>query len=792
MNKIILFLLFFCLFTGVSRATCPAGQIEVKVVLTTDNYPSETSWQLTDKLGNVLMTDPGSMAQATTYTSTVCTPSTTCLKFTINDAYGDGICCGYGNGHFVIYVNGVVVINHNGQFSNTYVTNFNCGPGESCATAFSATTGTYTAPGQEYYYKFKPAQLGIYNITMCGLTNSCDTKLWIYDNCSAPKTSNNTGTIFYNDDFCGTLSQITGALDTAKTYYIRVGASSATCTAAINFAINYQGPVTGCTSPTACNYNPLASVDDGSCKYYPDPTCPGPDLTIDQPRFQSSMYLGTVTAPAGDCRVVEGCLNGYGTRTVINFDTYIKNIGTMDYYIGNPSSHPGQFTFNNCHGHAHYEGYAEYRLYKQNGQLIPIGFKNGFCVLDFDGCPGGGIAKYSCSNMGITNGCGDIYSAGLDCQWVDITDVDTGQYVLATKVNWDQSPDALGNYELTYTNNWAQVCLRITQNSAGQKNYVLLPNCLPYQDCMGVQYGNATIDCNGTCNGTAKMGDLNNNGLQQNTDAQLYVSNILNSSIAPNACNDLNNTNSITVWDAALMVNCAMHGAPNNTKCVFPRGVVNPNYTATFSIGNFNSSQNYFDVYVTNPTAKILGYEFTISGATILNAVNLVPATQYPENPDFNAGGTKVICLSYKDSTIGKSNTPQPLCRIYYANATSQVCINQVVEVVDKDYEAIMKALVNNCVITTGVAQVIDAENYFSVVPNPATDHIDLTGHFKDGKHARIQIRDMSGRLIFEEQAELDNMFTYPVDVSDLKNGVYIVTLTTASGRANKPIVITK
>lgn len=96
--------------------------------------------------------------------------------------------------------------------------------------------------------------------------------------------------------------------------------------------------------------------------------------------------------------------------------------------------------------------------------MIPIGFKNGFCVLDLE-CSGGGTAQYGCSNMGISVGCGDIYSSGLDCQWLDITDVDTGFYTMAIKVNWGQSPDALGHYEMDYMNNWAQVCIHIFETA---------------------------------------------------------------------------------------------------------------------------------------------------------------------------------------------------------------------------------------------------------------------------------------------------------------------------------------
>ena len=782
-------LLLLCLsFTFYSQ--CSAGFVQVKIVLTTDNYSHETTWQIKDKFGNVLLAN-GTLTNNSTFTSTVCVPTGSCVTFVINDTFGDGICCGYGNGNFQLYVNNVLQLNNTGQFGGSYSYYMNCAPGESCNSAIDVNTGTYNAPGNEYFYKFKPAQVGIYDILTCNLS-SCDTKLWVYENCNGPFTTNNTGTILYSDDACALQSKVSGALDTAKTYIIRIGSYNNTCAGSINFAINYQGPISGCTTYSACNYSPLATIDDGSCVYYPSPLCSGPDLTIVQPQFISSLSLGSVSAGPNDCRVVESCLNGYGVRTVINFDTYIKNIGDQDYYIGSPGSNPGQFTTNNCHGHAHYEGYAEYRLYKPNGQAIPIGFKNGFCVLDFDGCPDGGIAKYSCSNMGITKQCGDIYHSGLDCQWIDITDVDTGQYVMAAKVNWDHSPDALGHFEKSYANNWAQACIRITSNSSGQKNFVLLPNCSPYVDCAGTQYGNASVDCNGTCNGTTKMGDLNNNGTQQLLDGQLYVDRILNNTITPTSCNDLNNTNSITVWDAALLANCVLHGGGNNTKCLFPRGNTNPNLTATLSIGNFDVTQNYIDVYIKNPTTRIIGYEFTISGATILNVVNLVPASAYPEGPEFIVGGNKVICLSYRDSTISKSFTPQPMCRIYYTNATGNVCINTVIELVNKEYESVNKTIENNCIVVTGVSQIVDKDHYFSVIPNPASNEVQLTGHTKESDNTLIELKDISGRLLYSEHVFLNEAFHFPMNISSYKSGVYYITITSKSGSATKPLIITR
>ena len=49
-TTLILFLVSLNIFSQ-----CPVGTSEVKVVLTTDNYAAETTWQLKDKFGVVLM-----------------------------------------------------------------------------------------------------------------------------------------------------------------------------------------------------------------------------------------------------------------------------------------------------------------------------------------------------------------------------------------------------------------------------------------------------------------------------------------------------------------------------------------------------------------------------------------------------------------------------------------------------------------------------------------------------------------------------------------------------------------
>jgi hypothetical protein len=46
----------------------------------------------------------------------------------------------------------------------------------------------------------------------------------------------------------------------------------------------------------------------------------------------------------------------------------------------------------------------------------------GFCLED-SFCPPDKQGKHNCEWQGITAGCGDLYYAGLACQWIDVTDV---------------------------------------------------------------------------------------------------------------------------------------------------------------------------------------------------------------------------------------------------------------------------------------------------------------------------------------------------------------------------------
>ena len=119
-------------------SSCSANEQEFFISITTDNYPTETSWQLVDQNGGGWFINPGDLTQSnTTYTWSICVPDTNCYTFTILDTYGDGICCGWGSGSYFVNYGGSPIVS-GGSFLNSENTpsigscSFsNCNSGES-------------------------------------------------------------------------------------------------------------------------------------------------------------------------------------------------------------------------------------------------------------------------------------------------------------------------------------------------------------------------------------------------------------------------------------------------------------------------------------------------------------------------------------------------------------------------------------------------------------------------------------------------------------------------------------
>ena len=124
-NRAHLSLLMFCfLFVLLSKqadAQCASNETEIIISITTDNYPGETSWQLVDQNGSGFMNASALTQSYTTYTWSVCVPTSNCYSFTIFDSWGDGICCSFGNGSYNVTYGGITVVS-GGSFGSSETT----------------------------------------------------------------------------------------------------------------------------------------------------------------------------------------------------------------------------------------------------------------------------------------------------------------------------------------------------------------------------------------------------------------------------------------------------------------------------------------------------------------------------------------------------------------------------------------------------------------------------------------------------------------------------------------------
>lgn len=107
---------------------------QLSLSLTFDDYASETSWVFVDENGVIIAESPAydDSFNNTTITEDFMVNPDTCYTFTVFDSYGDGFCCDYGIGAYILSLDNGTVIKEGGEFEtveSTYmkiVDNIDC------------------------------------------------------------------------------------------------------------------------------------------------------------------------------------------------------------------------------------------------------------------------------------------------------------------------------------------------------------------------------------------------------------------------------------------------------------------------------------------------------------------------------------------------------------------------------------------------------------------------------------------------------------------------------------------
>ncbi len=123
----------------------PSTCTDVVLTLNFDDYPQETSWQITNSNNQVIASGGtyGSQPDGSTLSITECLDPGT-YTFTLNDSFGDGLCCGYGNGSYSLTSEGTTIAS-GGEFGSSESTTFTIGASAKGIVIESVTT---TDPAQ--------------------------------------------------------------------------------------------------------------------------------------------------------------------------------------------------------------------------------------------------------------------------------------------------------------------------------------------------------------------------------------------------------------------------------------------------------------------------------------------------------------------------------------------------------------------------------------------------------------------------------------------------------------------
>ena len=175
---------------GGGGGSCVPGDVTLN--LTTDNYGSETSWTVKNSAGTTLYSGSG-YGNNTSYTETF-TLADGDYTFTINDSYGDGICCSYGSGSYTLTDGNGSTMKSGGSFTSSEVTSF-CisgstggGGGGGTTNVCDQTTGISGSSGTWNYYTWTVAA-GTSELVVSISGGSGDADLYVRQGSSNPTTS---------------------------------------------------------------------------------------------------------------------------------------------------------------------------------------------------------------------------------------------------------------------------------------------------------------------------------------------------------------------------------------------------------------------------------------------------------------------------------------------------------------------------------------------------------------------------------------------------------------------------
>ena len=271
----------------------------------------------------------------------------------------------------------------------------------------------------------------------------------------------------------------------------------------------------------------------------------------------------------------------------------------------------------------------------------------------------------------------------------------------------------------------------------------------------------------------------------------MYQEGILDNTLGPVTCNDLNADGQITVTDAALAIGC-YHEQIGHTHqvdlCEFPFSITNPHDTVVFSIHEVNVDDQYVDISVLNPSTKVLAYQFDMTGLTITGLEDIQNDPDYSSN--LSHSDNEILCVSYAEKAFKKHTAPTPFLRVHFdATLPTEICIENITAIVNYNYEEVIHEIGDACLfvdVPTGIVENLNKLNV-RVAPNPFGDATHLTFDNPAGDLYQVDIVNLNGEVV-RSYPDVSNG-RLEIDRSELAPGVYMFRLSGKNNYMGKLVV---
>lgn len=169
-----------------------------------------------------------------------------------------------------------------------------------------------------------------------------------------------------------------------------------------------------------------------------------PDLAVVGADLATNRIIYRYIAP-NSCALGEQSVGDSGWRRLLQFDATVYNVGGQPLHIGPVIAEDplrNAFRYDSCHDHFHFSNYGIFSLDNVAGAVVG---KRAFCVQSTNRFSNNELSPlthpYTCQFQGIQAGWADEYGAGLDSQWIDITDVEVPDSSLAVQLTFISNSD---------------------------------------------------------------------------------------------------------------------------------------------------------------------------------------------------------------------------------------------------------------------------------------------------------------------------------------------------------------